>query len=95
LLGEALCHEDKWGSGGLAPLFLTSALDGDEWSAPHHGRFTPGVKAPGVRRIGSWVGPRADLSAVKTMLQYRESKPARLACGPSLYRLSYPDSRYF
>jgi hypothetical protein len=30
------------GSGGLAPLFLTSALDGCEWSASRPGRFTTG-----------------------------------------------------
>jgi hypothetical protein len=25
------CHEDVWGSEGIAPPFLTSALDGSEW----------------------------------------------------------------
>jgi hypothetical protein len=29
--------EDLWGSGRIAPLFLTSTLDGDHWSAC----FTP------------------------------------------------------
>jgi hypothetical protein len=24
-------HEDIWGSGGIAPPFLTSELDGSEW----------------------------------------------------------------
>jgi hypothetical protein len=24
---QALCHEDAWGSGGIAPVLLTSALD--------------------------------------------------------------------
>jgi hypothetical protein len=33
-------HGDVWGSGGIDPLFLTSALDGGEWSASHPGRFT-------------------------------------------------------
>jgi hypothetical protein len=28
LKGSALCHEDIWESGGIAPPFLTSALDG-------------------------------------------------------------------
>jgi hypothetical protein len=31
-----------WGSGGIDPLFLTSAVGG-EWSASRPGRFTPGT----------------------------------------------------
>jgi hypothetical protein len=27
----AVCHEDMWGNGGIAPPFLTSTLDGGEW----------------------------------------------------------------
>jgi hypothetical protein len=30
-----------WGSGGIAPPFLTSVLDGREWSDSCPGRFTP------------------------------------------------------
>jgi hypothetical protein len=33
LISQALCHEDIWGSGGIASPFLTSPLDGGEWSA--------------------------------------------------------------
>jgi hypothetical protein len=33
-------HEDVWGRG--APPFLTSALDGGQWSASLPGRFTLG-----------------------------------------------------
>jgi len=32
-----------WDSGGIAPLFLTSALYGDEWLALCSGRCTAGV----------------------------------------------------
>jgi hypothetical protein len=39
-------HEDIWGSGGIAPPFLTSAVDGDEWSASRQGYFTSGETAP-------------------------------------------------
>jgi hypothetical protein len=53
------------GSGGAAPTFMTSALDGGEWSASRHGRFTPGKRAPDTHCIGGWVGPRAGLDAVK------------------------------
>jgi hypothetical protein len=47
---------------------LTSALDGDDWSASRPGRFTPRETAPGTHWIGGWVGPRAVLEADK--LQY-------------------------
>jgi hypothetical protein len=30
---KLLCHKDIWGSGGIAPPVLTSALGGSEWSA--------------------------------------------------------------
>jgi hypothetical protein len=43
---------------------LTSALDGDEWSASRLGRFTPKERAPGTHWVGGWVGPRAVLDAV-------------------------------
>jgi hypothetical protein len=36
----AICHEDVWGSGGIAPPFLTSLLDVGEWSASRPDRFT-------------------------------------------------------
>jgi hypothetical protein len=41
-----------WGSWSIAPPFLTSALDGDEWSASCPCRFTPGERAPGTFLIG-------------------------------------------
>jgi hypothetical protein len=44
--------------------FLTSALDGSEWSASRPGRFTPRERAPGTHWIGGWVGPRAVLDEV-------------------------------
>jgi hypothetical protein len=45
-------------------VFLTSALDGGEWSASRPGRFTPREGAPVTHWIGGWVGPRAVLDAV-------------------------------
>jgi hypothetical protein len=42
LINHALCHGDIWGSGGIAPPFLTSTLDGGEWSASRPGRFAAG-----------------------------------------------------
>jgi hypothetical protein len=57
---------------------LTSALDGGEWSASHHGRFTPRERDPLTHWIGGWVGPRAILDAVvkrKIPSPRRESNP--------------------
>jgi hypothetical protein len=54
--------------------FLTSALDGGEWSATQPVRFTPGERAPpGTHWTGGWVGPRAGLDTVE------ERKPGRSA----------------
>jgi hypothetical protein len=54
LISYALCHEDVSGNGGIAPPFLTSVLDGGEWSASRLGRFTPGKipKYPLDRKLG-------------------------------------------
>jgi hypothetical protein len=37
-----------WESGGIAPPFLTTALDGDEWSPSRLGRFASGERAHGI-----------------------------------------------
>jgi hypothetical protein len=36
--------------------FLTSALDGGEWSVSRPGGFTVGERATGAQWIGGWVG---------------------------------------
>jgi hypothetical protein len=56
---------NTWRSGGTAPPFLTSTLDGGEWSASCPGCFTPGERSPGTHFIGGWVGPRACSDAVE------------------------------
>jgi hypothetical protein len=53
-----------WGVELWPHTFLTSALDGSEWSASRPDRFTPGERDPGTNRIGCWVGPRAGLFTV-------------------------------
>jgi hypothetical protein len=92
LISSALFQEDICGSGGIAPSFLTSALDGDESSAsPPLPRYPP----PGKERpIGGWVGTRVDLDAVekRKILRLRKSNPGCPAHSPSVYRLSYPVS---
>jgi hypothetical protein len=64
----------------MAPLFSTSALVPDKWSASRPCRFTPGT-----HWIGGWVGARMGLADVerRTALQRMELKPS----SPSLYRL--------
>jgi hypothetical protein len=46
LINEAPYHEGIWGSGGVAPPFLTSTLDRGEWSFSHPGHFNPREKLP-------------------------------------------------
>jgi hypothetical protein len=49
----------------MAPLFLLSALDKNEWSASGPCRFISVESAPGTYWIGGWVGPGTGLDAVK------------------------------
>jgi len=44
------------GMGVQLHAFLTSALNGGEWSLSHPGRLTPVVRARGTDWIGGWVG---------------------------------------
>jgi hypothetical protein len=64
VLSQVLRHEDVWGTGGMAPLFLISALNA-EWSASRPSRITPGERGQGTHWIGGWMGPRAGLDAVR------------------------------
>jgi hypothetical protein len=60
LIHSAPHHKDVWGSEGKAPLFLTSTIVGDEWSASRLFRFTSEAHC-----IGGWEGPRTGLDAVE------------------------------
>jgi hypothetical protein len=67
--------------------FLTSALDGGEWSASPTGCFTPRETAPGTHWIGGWVGRIAAVDAVAKRIKdfhcpCPESDSGRLACNP-------------
>jgi hypothetical protein len=79
-------HEDIWGSGGIAPPFLASALDGGEWLASRPSRYTAGI-----HWIRGWVGLRADLGAVEWRnllpLPGIESRPSTRS--RSLYKISW------
>jgi hypothetical protein len=75
VLNEAPRHEGVMGEWRYSSTHcLTSALDGDEWSASRPGRFTPRERAPGTH----WVGPRAAQDAVvkrKPPSPRRETNP--------------------
>jgi len=73
--------------------FLSSALDGDEWSASRPCRFTPGERAPGTCLIGGWVGPSAGLEAMakgKIPVPAGNCTPVVQSVAKSLHCLSYP-----
>jgi hypothetical protein len=46
---------------GIAPIFLTSALHGGEWSTSCPGRFRSGESGPRTLWTGSWTDPTAGL----------------------------------
>jgi hypothetical protein len=48
-----------WGSVGMAPPFLTSAVDVGEWSVSRPGLFTPEERTPGTHWIGGWGGSQS------------------------------------
>jgi hypothetical protein len=78
-------------------IFLTSALDGGEWSVSPPCRFTSGERALGTYWIGGWVSPRASLDEVERRkfltLRGLELRPlGRPVRSQSLYRLWYPGS---
>jgi hypothetical protein len=76
-----------WRSRGTAISFLTSALDGDEWSATRPGRFTTCEISRGTHWIWGWAIPRTSLDVMEnrkiSTLPVFEPRP----CSPPLYRL--------
>jgi hypothetical protein len=77
-----LSHDTPWRHLGERKYscysFLTSALDGGEWSASRPGRTLPREKIPGTLWIGGWAGLRAGLDT--------EEKSFRLCWGSNLGR---------
>jgi hypothetical protein len=67
--------------------FLTSTLNGGEWSASRPGCFTPRERAPGTHWIGGWVGPRTCMDVVakrKIPSLCRDSNPKSYSHSPLL-----------
>jgi hypothetical protein len=52
VLNEGPCHENIWGSEGIAPHILILGSNGGEWSASHPDLFTLGERDPGFHWIG-------------------------------------------
>jgi hypothetical protein len=66
----------------MTPPFLTSTLDGGEWSVSRSCRFTPGEGAPSTHCLIGWVGPEVHLDAIeKRNMSYpcRKSSPCTSA----------------
>jgi hypothetical protein len=74
-----------WGSRDIAPPFLTSALDGGEWSASRPCRLNPGKGAACTHWIGGWVGPRVNLNSDCTQLYIEALVVWRIARGQFIY----------
>jgi hypothetical protein len=77
LINEAPRHEDIWGSVGIAPPFLISALDGGQWSDSHPGLLIPHGKNP--------------LNQLDRRLGGPQNQPGR--CGEEQSLLSPADNR--
>jgi hypothetical protein len=67
VINWALCYEDLWLNGGIAPSFLTLVVHGGEWLASCLVWFTLEERAPSPHShcIGGRVGPRAGLDEVE------------------------------
>jgi hypothetical protein len=52
---------------------LTSALDGDEWSAARFGRFTHKDKAPCIHWTGGWMSLKGALDAIVHLIKLKSS----------------------
>jgi hypothetical protein len=58
--------------------FVTSTVDGEEWSASRPGHFIYGESVPGIHSIGRWAGTWARLDAAekrKIYCHWQESNP--------------------
>jgi hypothetical protein len=69
---------DVVGGMEVYPPFLTSALDGGEWSASRPCRSTPGETDPDTHFIEGWMVPRARLDVALPGIEPRLGRPARI-----------------
>jgi hypothetical protein len=64
---------EKW---KYIPSFLTSELDGAEWSALPTIALPTEKRAPDTHWLGSWVGPKAVIEGEKSLASARNQTPA-------------------
>jgi hypothetical protein len=77
--------------GGIVRPFLTSALDGGEWSVSRPGRLTWYILGKRLGGPHSWSG---GCVVDKNLLPLPEIEPRPFSCSPSLYQLKYPGSKF-
>jgi hypothetical protein len=84
--------EEGAGGGGIVAPFLTSALDGGEWSASRPCCFTPATDWTGgvLASDSAWKLWRREKSC-----SCQDSKPGRPARSRPLYRLLFPQTNPF
>jgi len=70
-------------------LSLTSALDGDGWSTPRPGLFTPGKDSVPILKEAGWA-PEPVWTGAENLASTGIRSPDRPARSVSLYGLSYP-----
>jgi hypothetical protein len=92
----AICHGGTTGERTYSSYsFLTSTLDGGEWSASRPGRALLWGKDPGTHWTGGWLGSRACLDTEtrrKILCLCLGLKLGRPVRSQTLYWLSYPCS---
>jgi hypothetical protein len=76
------------GIGNITPPFLTSALDGGEWSASRRGRLIPVERSLGAYwkgGLGVSQSRSGRCGVEKNVLPRRESKPGHSVRSPSIH----------
>jgi hypothetical protein len=79
--GQSMQNEGVWGSWVIAPPFVTSGLDGGEWSIPRPCHFIPGEKNtqyPLIRRLGEPQGQYGRYGEKKDSLPLPRIEPRLL-----------------
>jgi hypothetical protein len=71
-----------WGIGGIAPEFLTIALDGGEWSFSHPYHLISGKIFTGTICVGGWVDLSARLDVGRSEKSVRNPNLTLLISSP-------------
>jgi hypothetical protein len=89
-----LSHTTNAHRGSISTVSLTWVQEGDGWSIPRLGRFTPSTEAryPFYKRLGGPQGRSGRVRKISPQTGVRTPNPP--ARSESLYRLSCPSHRY-